>query len=51
MKNYRDPKLFDDDEQDLDAYMEEILRRRELEAEAEEETPLVPGNLVKEDIE
>jgi DNA-directed RNA polymerase subunit beta' len=49
MKNYRDPKLFDDEEQDLDAYMEEILKRRELEALAEEDAPPVPGNLVKEE--
>jgi hypothetical protein len=31
--------------------MEEILRRRELEAQAEEDPPLVPENLVKEEVE
>jgi DNA-directed RNA polymerase subunit beta' len=51
MRNYRDPKLFDEEEQDLDAYMEEILKRRELEAEAEADAPPVPGNLVKEEAE
>ncbi|MDR2659592.1 MAG: DNA-directed RNA polymerase subunit beta' [Spirochaetaceae bacterium] len=50
MKNYRDPKLFDDEEQDLDAYMDEILKRRELESQSDE-VLLVPGNLVKEEAE
>ncbi|GHU38624.1 DNA-directed RNA polymerase subunit beta' [Spirochaetia bacterium] len=36
MKRYRAVKLFDNDEQDLDAYMQEILERRKLE-EAEDE--------------
>ncbi|MDR2796259.1 MAG: DNA-directed RNA polymerase subunit beta' [Spirochaetaceae bacterium] len=51
MRTYRDPKLFDDEEQDLDAYMEEILRRRELEIQAEEGPPLVPEVMAKEEAE
>jgi DNA-directed RNA polymerase subunit beta' len=34
MKRYRDIKLFDEDSQDLDLYMQEILERRKLEAAA-----------------
>jgi len=34
MKRYRDIKLFDEDSQDLDLYMQEILERRRLEAAA-----------------
>jgi len=34
MKRYRDIKLFDEDSQDLDEYMQEILERRKQEAEA-----------------
>jgi hypothetical protein len=34
MKRYRDIKLFDEDSPDLDVYMQEILERRKLEAEA-----------------
>jgi DNA-directed RNA polymerase subunit beta' len=37
MKRYRDVKLFDEDQQDLDQYMNEILERRKLENAAEEE--------------
>jgi DNA-directed RNA polymerase subunit beta' len=42
MKRYRDVKLFDEESQDLDLYMQEILEKRKLEAaavqaEAEEE--------------
>ncbi|MDR2097260.1 MAG: DNA-directed RNA polymerase subunit beta' [Spirochaetaceae bacterium] len=51
MRNYRDPKLFDEEEQDLDAYMEEILKRRELEAQSEEDTLIVPAAMVKEETE
>jgi len=35
MKRYRDIKLFDEDEQDLDEYMNDILERRKLERAAE----------------
>ncbi|GHU64307.1 hypothetical protein FACS189447_00830 [Spirochaetia bacterium] len=35
MKRYRQVKLFDEDQQDLDAYMEEILEKRKLEKAAE----------------
>ncbi|MDR1105155.1 MAG: DNA-directed RNA polymerase subunit beta' [Treponema sp.] len=39
MKRYRQIKLFDEDQQDLDLYMQEILERRRLEvAEAENES-------------
>ncbi|GHV96008.1 DNA-directed RNA polymerase subunit beta' [Spirochaetia bacterium] len=34
MKRYRDVKLFDEDSQDLDVYMQEILEKRKLEAAA-----------------
>ena len=37
MKRYRGIKLFDEDIQDLDLYMQEILERRKLEQETEEE--------------
>jgi DNA-directed RNA polymerase subunit beta' len=35
MKRYRNVKLFDEDEQDLDVYMNEILEKRKLEKTAE----------------
>ena len=35
IKNYKDIKLFDDSDRDLDAQMNEILERRRLEAEQE----------------
>jgi DNA-directed RNA polymerase subunit beta' len=35
MKRYRDVKLYDEDQQDLDVYMNEILERRKLEKVAE----------------
>ncbi|MDR1838944.1 MAG: DNA-directed RNA polymerase subunit beta' [Treponema sp.] len=38
MKRYRNIKLFDDESQDLDEYMQEILDRRKREAEAITET-------------
>ena len=34
MKRYREIKLFDEDSQDLDLYMQEILEKRKLEAAA-----------------
>ena len=37
MKRYRDVKLFDEDQHDLDEYMTEILEQRRLEQEAREE--------------
>jgi DNA-directed RNA polymerase subunit beta' len=51
MKNYRDPKLFDDEEQDLDAYMNEILKRREMEAQTDDNILLMPESVVKEEVE
>jgi DNA-directed RNA polymerase subunit beta' len=41
MKRYRNIKLFDDESQDLDEYMQEILDRRKQEAEALAETEAV----------
>ena len=35
IKNYKDIKLFDDSDRDLDAQMNEILEKRRLEAEME----------------
>jgi DNA-directed RNA polymerase subunit beta' len=35
MKRYRDVKLFDEDQQDMDEYLNEILERRKLEKAAE----------------
>jgi DNA-directed RNA polymerase subunit beta' len=35
MKRYRGVKLFDEDQQDLDLYMQEILEKRKLEKVAE----------------
>ena len=35
IKNYKDIKLFDDSDRDLDAQMNEILERRRLEEEQE----------------
>jgi DNA-directed RNA polymerase subunit beta' len=32
MKKYRDVKLFDEEQQDQDVYMQEILEKRKLEA-------------------
>jgi DNA-directed RNA polymerase subunit beta' len=39
MKRYRQVKLFDEDQQDLDLYMQEILEKRKLEATAAAEAP------------
>ncbi|GHU03775.1 DNA-directed RNA polymerase subunit beta' [Spirochaetia bacterium] len=41
MKRYRGVKLFDEDQQDLDEYMQEILERRRLEKLAEPEEEFV----------
>ncbi|MDR1319395.1 MAG: DNA-directed RNA polymerase subunit beta', partial [Treponema sp.] len=38
MKRYREIKLFDEESQDLDIYMQEILERRKIEAAAASET-------------
>jgi DNA-directed RNA polymerase subunit beta' len=38
MKRYRGVKLFDEDSQDLDQYMQEILEKRKLEAAAAAES-------------
>jgi len=38
MKRYRDVKLFDEDQQDMDEYLNEILERRKLEKAAEQLT-------------
>jgi len=35
MKRYREVKLFDEDQQDLDEYLNEVLERRKLEKAAE----------------
>jgi len=45
MKRYRDVKLFDEDQQDLDEYLSEILERRKLEKAAE----LTSDNFLVED--
>jgi DNA-directed RNA polymerase subunit beta' len=45
MKRYRDVKLFDEDQQDLDEYLNEILERRKLEKAAE----LTSDNFLAED--
>ena len=47
MKRYRDIKLFDEDEQDLDEYMNEVLERHKLEKTAE----LTNNDFVVEDVE
>jgi DNA-directed RNA polymerase subunit beta' len=47
MKRYRDVKLFDEDQQDLDEYMNEILDRRKLEKAAE----LTSNDFTVEDVE
>jgi DNA-directed RNA polymerase subunit beta' len=39
MKRYRDVKLFDEDQQDLDVYMQEILEKRKLEKVTEAAEP------------
>ena len=48
MKRYRDIKLFDEDSQDLDLYMQEILERRKLEAAAIAEAGEEEGFFVEE---
>ena len=42
IRNYRNVKLFDDSEKDLDIQMEEILERRRLEKELEENSAIEP---------
>jgi DNA-directed RNA polymerase subunit beta' len=39
LKRYRGIKLFDEDQQDLDLYMQEILEKRKLEATVAAEAP------------
>jgi DNA-directed RNA polymerase subunit beta' len=48
MKRYRNIKLFDDESQDLDEYMQEILERRRQEAEAVIEAENVKEEFVVE---
>jgi DNA-directed RNA polymerase subunit beta' len=47
IKRYRDVKLFDEDQQDLDEYMDDILERRKLEKAAE----LANADFSVEDVE
>lgn len=42
IKNYKNVKLFDGSDKDLDIQMEEILERRRLEKEAEQNIPMEP---------
>ncbi|MDR2094321.1 MAG: DNA-directed RNA polymerase subunit beta' [Treponema sp.] len=51
MKRYRKVKLFDEDQQDLDVYMEEILERRKLEKVAEPVEPDFNGEESENDTE
>jgi len=51
MKRYRNIKLFDEDSQDLDEYMQEILERRKLEAEAIADAENTQVELVAEESE
>ncbi|MCL2265547.1 MAG: DNA-directed RNA polymerase subunit beta', partial [Treponema sp.] len=51
MKRYRNIKLFDDESQDLDEYMQEILDRRKQEAEAVAESENVQEEYVAEESE
>jgi DNA-directed RNA polymerase subunit beta' len=51
MKRYRKIKLFDEDSQDLDEYMQEILDRRKQEAEALNETEVFQTEYVTEEVE
>ncbi|MDR1869064.1 MAG: DNA-directed RNA polymerase subunit beta', partial [Treponema sp.] len=46
MKRYRDVKLFDEDSQDLDEYMQEILDKRKQEAEALAEAEVTPEDYI-----
>jgi len=49
MKRYRNIKLYDEDSQDLDEYMQEILDRRKQEAEALAEAENAPEEYTVED--
>ncbi|MCL2209574.1 MAG: DNA-directed RNA polymerase subunit beta' [Treponema sp.] len=49
MKRYRNIKLFDEDSQDLDEYMQEILDRRKQEAEALVEAEVTQTEYVHDD--
>jgi len=51
MKRYRNIKLFDEDSQDLDEYMQEILEKRKQEAEALAETEVPQEEFTTEDTE
>jgi DNA-directed RNA polymerase subunit beta' len=51
MKRYRNVKLFDDESQDLDEYMQVILEKRKQEAEALAEVGVPQTETVTEDAE
>jgi DNA-directed RNA polymerase subunit beta' len=51
MKRYRNIKLFDEDSQDLDKYMQEILDKRKQDAEALAEVEVVQEEITVEDTE
>jgi DNA-directed RNA polymerase subunit beta' len=51
MKRYRNIKLFDEDSQDLDEYMQEILEKRKQEAEALAEAEVTQEEFTAEDTE
>jgi len=51
MKRYRNIKLFDEDSQDLDEYMQEILEKRKQEAEALAEKDVPQEEFITEDTE
>jgi DNA-directed RNA polymerase subunit beta' len=51
MKRYRKIKLFDEDSQDLDEYMQEILNRRKQEAEAKAEAEITQEEYTADDSE
>jgi DNA-directed RNA polymerase subunit beta' len=51
MKRYRNVKLFDDESQDLDEYMQVILEKRKQEAEALAEVGVSQTENVTEDAE
>jgi DNA-directed RNA polymerase subunit beta' len=51
MKRYRNVKLFDDESQDLDEYMQVILEKRKQEAEALAEVGVPQAETVTEDAE
>jgi len=51
MKRYRNIKLYDDESQDLDEFMQEILERRKQEAEVIPEAEVVQEEVVAEESE